>query len=112
MDEKQLKRAMELISIAGTARSKAIRAMQLADQEKFEEADQSLKDARKEFTQAHNVQTQWMSAEMNGEEVEKTILLIHSQDHFTAADILMTVAGQYVIQAKKIQKLEAVFHDK
>lgn len=112
MDETQLKRAMELISIAGTARSKAIHAMQLADQEKFDEADAILKEAHSDFTQAHNVQTKWMTAEMNGEQVEKSILLIHSQDHFTAADILMTVATQYVVQAKKIQKLEAKIDDK
>ncbi|WP_203664356.1 PTS lactose/cellobiose transporter subunit IIA [Lacticaseibacillus sp. 53-4] len=107
MDEKQLKRAMQLIAIAGNARSEVVRAMQSADEEKFDEADELLAKAKKDLHDAHNIQTQWMSAEMGGEVVEKSLLLIHSQDHFIAADIMMTVATEHLAQAKKIKALEA-----
>jgi PTS system cellobiose-specific IIA component len=37
-----------------------------------------------------------MSAEMNGERIEKSILLIHAQDHFMAADIILIMANKYI----------------
>lgn len=111
MDEKQLQRAMNLIAVAGNARSEAVQAMHLADDAKFDEADEMLEKAKKDLHQAHNVQTEWMSAEMNGEVVEKSILLIHSQDHFIAADIMMTVATPYLGQAKRLHALEAKVND-
>ncbi len=98
---------MQLIAIAGNARSEAVKAMQLADNEQFDDADAMLAKAKTDLHDAHNIQTKWMSAEMNGEVVEKSLLLIHSQDHFIAADIMMTVATEHLIQAKKLHALEA-----
>ncbi|WKF85234.1 PTS lactose/cellobiose transporter subunit IIA [Lacticaseibacillus pantheris] len=105
MDEAQLQKAMKLIAYAGDSRSLSIRAMAKAEDEQIEEAEQLLTDAKKSLHEAHNIQTAWMSAEMNGEPVEKTILLIHSQDHFMAADIMLTVADKYIGMAKNLKAL-------
>ncbi|MFH5811606.1 PTS lactose/cellobiose transporter subunit IIA [Companilactobacillus sp. FL22-1] len=106
MDEKQLKRAMELISVAGTAKSKAIEAMTAAEDDNIKEADNILKEAREILHKAHNIQTKWMTDEMNGEKVEKSIMLIHSQDHFMSADIMMTVAEKVINLHREINKLK------
>lgn len=96
MDEKQLQRAMNLISIAGTAKSMCINAMNQAEKGDVASARETLKEAKKTLHEAHNVQTKWMTDEMNGEKVEKSIMLIHSQDHFISADIMMTVAEKVI----------------
>ncbi|WP_424321281.1 PTS lactose/cellobiose transporter subunit IIA [Lacticaseibacillus chiayiensis] len=104
MNEKQLQRAMKLIAIAGDAKSMAIRAMSVAeDNHDIAEAKKILKEAQTTLHKAHNIQTAWMTAEMNGEKVEKTILLIHSQDHFMAADIMMTVADKFIGLAEQLE---------
>ncbi|AUI71873.1 PTS lactose/cellobiose transporter subunit IIA [Companilactobacillus alimentarius] len=106
MDEKQLKRAMNLISVAGTAKSMCIDAMNQAEKGSIDEARTTLKTAKKTLHEAHNIQTQWMTDEMNGEKVEKTIMLIHSQDHFMSADIMMTVAEKVINLHAEITQLK------
>ncbi|MCP8857497.1 PTS lactose/cellobiose transporter subunit IIA [Latilactobacillus fuchuensis] len=96
MDEKQLEKAMQLIAVAGNAKSMAITAMNQAEAGQIEQAQQTLVEAKKSLHEAHSIQTAWMTAEMNGEKVEKTIMLIHSQDHFMSADIMLTVAEKVI----------------
>lgn len=107
MDEKQLAKAMQLISYAGDSKSASIRAMKAAEDGDFDQADKLMKQAHDSLHQAHNIQTAWMSAEMGGEAVEKTLLLIHSQDHFMAADIMMTVAQKQIELQKEVKALQA-----
>ncbi len=106
MDEKQLQKAMQLISIAGDSKSQSIQAMQLAEEGKIEDAQQQLKDARKTLHEAHNIQTGWMTEEMNGAQIEKSLLLIHSQDHFMSADIMLTVAEKVINLHQEIKSLK------
>ncbi|APX71304.1 PTS lactose/cellobiose transporter subunit IIA [Companilactobacillus allii] len=106
MDEKQLKRAMELISVAGTAKSQCITAMSTAETGDIKKAREELKEAHKTLHEAHNIQTKWMTDEMNGEKVEKSIMLIHSQDHFISADIMMTVAEKVINLHEEINSLK------
>lgn len=107
MDEKQLEKAMNLIGYSGNAKSLAIQALNAAEKDDFAKADELLTEAKKELHQAHEIQTKWMSSEMNGEKVEKTILLIHSQDHFMAADTVLLLAQKMIALQKKNAKLEA-----
>lgn len=106
MDEKQLEKAMNLIGYSGNAKSLAIQALNAAEKDDFAKADELLTEAKKELHQAHEIQTKWMSSEMNGEKVEKTILLIHSQDHFMAADTVLLLAQKMIALQKKNAKLE------
>ncbi|MQS75677.1 PTS lactose/cellobiose transporter subunit IIA [Lactobacillus halodurans] len=106
MDEKQLKRAMDLISVAGTAKSMCINAMSQAENGEIEKAKATLTDDQKTLHKAHNIQTKWMTAEMNGEKIEKSLMLIHSQDHFMSADIMMTVAQKVINLHEEIAQLK------
>jgi len=106
MDEKQLQKAMQLISIAGDSKSQSIQAMQLAEDGKTTEAQQMLKDAKKTLHEAHNIQTGWMTEEMNGAQIEKSLLLIHSQDHFMSADIMLTVAEKVINLHKELDQVK------
>ncbi|MCT3284129.1 PTS lactose/cellobiose transporter subunit IIA [Lactiplantibacillus pentosus] len=107
MDEKQLERAMQLISVAGNAKSMCIESMSIAEKGNIDDAKAKLSEARKTLHEAHNIQTQWMTDEMNGKKVEKTIMLIHSQDHFMAADIMLTMAEKVINLQSSIKNLQS-----
>lgn len=54
----------------------------LAKDHDIVKARKQIEEAGKEIGQAHDIQTAMMSAECDGHPVEKSILLIHAQDHF------------------------------
>lgn len=83
MDEKTVEQSMHLILHSGTGRSMVIEAIQnLAKDHDIVKARKQIEEAGKEIGQAHDIQTAMMSAECDGHPVEKSILLIHAQDHF------------------------------
>lgn len=83
MDEKTVERSMQLILHSGTGRSMVIEAIQnLAKDHDIVKARKQIEEAGKEIGQAHDIQTAMMSAECDGHPVEKSILLIHAQEHF------------------------------
>ncbi len=83
MDEKVVEQSMQLILHSGTGRSMVIEAVQnLAKDHDVAKARKQIEEAGKEIGQAHDIQTAMMSAECDGHPVEKSILLIHAQDHF------------------------------
>ncbi len=86
MDEKVVEQSMQLILHSGTGRSMAIEAVRnLMKDGDSETAKKKISEAGKEIGEAHDIQTAMMSAECDGENVEKSILLIHAQDHFMTA---------------------------
>ena len=86
MDEKVVEQSMQLILHSGTGRSMAIEAVRnLMKDGDSATAKKKISEAGKEIGEAHDIQTAMMSAECDGENVEKSILLIHAQDHFMTA---------------------------
>ncbi|WP_442596218.1 PTS lactose/cellobiose transporter subunit IIA [Neobacillus sp. D3-1R] len=75
----------EIIAHGGNARSLAYEALQAAEEFDFEKAQQLIEDAQKELNLAHKTQTKLIQAEINGEKYEKSLLLIHAQDHLMTA---------------------------
>ena len=56
MDETKYEKAFNLIINAGNAKSLALMAVEAAREFDFEEAEKNLKEAAKEFHQAHQAQ--------------------------------------------------------
>lgn len=75
----------EIISHGGDARGLAYEALEAAEEFKFEEAAELLARANEELGKAHKTQTRLIQAELNGEPCEKTLLMIHAQDHLMTA---------------------------
>lgn len=96
MSEENATVAMKLIFYAGNAKSLAIQAVNLAEKGDCEQAKEKLEESKKELHNAHLIQTKLMNKEMNNEEVEKSILLIHAQDHFMAADTSILFADKLI----------------
>ncbi|WP_057912678.1 PTS lactose/cellobiose transporter subunit IIA [Peribacillus muralis] len=75
----------EIISHSGNARSLAFEALSEAEEFNFEKADELIKQVQEELNLAHKTQTKLIQAELNGVPSEKTLLMIHAQDHLMTA---------------------------
>ena len=104
--EKVYELAFNIIVHAGESRSLSSEAMDAAENYDFEKAEELLQKANEEFLKCHEVQTDMLTREWNGEENEINVILIHSQDHLTMATMAMDNARRWIKINKKLQKLE------
>lgn len=75
----------EIISHSGNARGLAFEALTAAEELNFEKAEELLKQCEEEMITAHKTQTKLIQAELNGVASEKSLLMIHAQDHLMTA---------------------------
>jgi cellobiose PTS system EIIA component len=75
----------EIIAHAGNAKSFVYEALVDVEAYDFTSAEQRLERANEELTLAHQTQTRLIQGELNGSKVEKSLLLIHAQDHLMTA---------------------------
>jgi len=106
MDEKTVEQSMQLILHAGNGRSMVIEAVRdLLRTGDVSSARAKIKEAGQEIGEAHDIQTGMISAECDGQPVEKSILLIHAQDHFMTAlavrDMAQLMVDMYETLGKK-----------
>ena len=106
MDEKTVEQSMQLILHAGNGRSMVIEAVRdLLRTGDVSSARAKIKEAGQEIGEAHDIQTAMISAECDGQPVEKSILLIHAQDHFMTAlavrDMAQLMVDMYETLGKK-----------
>ena len=106
MDEKTVEQSMQLILHAGNGRSMVIEAVRdLLRTGDVSGARVKIKEAGQEIGEAHDIQTAMISAECDGQPVEKSILLIHAQDHFMTAlavrDMAQLMVDMYENLGKK-----------
>lgn len=112
MNEAQLEQAMQLIFVAGNAKSMAMNAILEAEKGNLESSKNVVKEAKQTLHEAHAIQTGWLTNEMNGEFIEKSILLIHSQDHFTTANIMIDLAERFQVLYSKLEKVASQTNEK
>ncbi|MEQ3452109.1 PTS lactose/cellobiose transporter subunit IIA [Enterococcus cecorum] len=97
---------MGLIANGGNARSLAMKAMYAAKAGNFEEAQELLKASNESILQAHNMQTQLLTKEANGERSEVSLLMVHAQDHLMNAMTVKDLATE-IVDIYKNQRGEA-----
>lgn len=100
--EKLLETIMGLIMHGGDAKSNAMSAIQAAKKGDFELADERLKDADAALTRAHQSQTELLTQEASGEQVELSLLLVHGQDHLMNAITFKDLAVEVIDLHKKL----------
>lgn len=96
MNEENMKPSMELIFYAGNAKSMAMQSITLAEEGNLTEAKKMLAEANTELHKSHKLQTEMMQSELQGEMIEKSILLIHAQDHFMGATLNCEMAEKFI----------------
>lgn len=95
-----------IISNGGDAKAIAYEALELAQHQKFEEAERKMEKAHQTLTKAHNTQTKLIQAEINGEDIQMTLLLVHAQDHLMTAISEMSLIEEMIQMNYRIAKLE------
>ena len=95
---------MELIVNSGNARSRAMEAIEAAKNGNLDKAKEKIKEAEEDLGKAHNVQTNLIQNEANGNKIEVSLLLIHAQDHLMNAMTIKDMAKEFVDMYDKFSK--------
>lgn len=101
MNDADAQTAMNIIYYAGNSKSAALLAIDAAFAGDFVKAEAQMKTAHEQLSEAHKIQTKLMTDEINGQSIEKSIILIHAQDQFMAANTEIEL-GERMIQYAKI----------
>ena len=95
-----------IISEAGNAKGLAFEALSLAREGKFEEADAKLKECNQFFNKAHDIQTDLITKEAQGEKNEVSILMVHAQDHLASATLTKDLVAEMIKMQREIHDLK------
>lgn len=103
MDSDKEMLVMNLIVDAGSARSYAMQAIQLAKEGSFDEAHKALENANEEMSRAHGVQTDLIQKEAKGNKTEIDLFMVHAQDHIMTAMLAKDLAKEIVELYEKLK---------
>jgi cellobiose PTS system EIIA component len=109
MDNTEIQKiAMTVIMNSGDARSSAMEAIQLARKGEYDVALEKNQKAKEAIVLAHKAQTELLQKEANGDQLEFSLLLTHSQDHLMSTMVIIDLADEILEIWKKISsKTEA-----
>ncbi len=103
MDEDKINKiAMQMVMFAGDARDLIRKSLDLAEDNRFEEAAEMLEKAKTELANGHHVQTEILQKECEGEKQGYSVLFAHGMDS------LMTVKSEYQITEKLTEILKKI----
>ncbi|MBU7567473.1 PTS lactose/cellobiose transporter subunit IIA [Weissella sagaensis] len=106
MDDARMEVVMGLIMHGGNAKGQAYQAIQLAKDGKFDEADEAIAAASQELKAAHDVQTDMLTKEAQGEHTEIDLYMVHGQDHLMNAITFKDMAVELIALMKRVSELE------
>lgn len=96
--------AMEIVGSAGESKSLCFEALEYAKKGEFQIANEKIAKAKEVFLKAHEVQTELICAEADGQDVNVGILMVHAQDHLMtsllARDLIEEIINLYQIIKK------------
>ncbi|OCL27721.1 PTS cellobiose transporter subunit IIA [Orenia metallireducens] len=95
-----------IITEAGNAKGIAFEALALAREGKFEEAEAKLKECNQFFHNAHDIQTELITKEAQGEKTEVGILMVHAQDHLATATLTKDLVTEMIKMQREIYELK------
>lgn len=104
MTEKSLnleKIVFNLVLHAGNARAKAYKALDAAEEGRFEESEKLLDAADEEFIQGHKYQNLLVQGKVSE---QPNFLIIHSQDHLMTAMAEKNLIKRFIKIYKKLEK--------
>ena len=82
---------IEIVALSGDARTKLLTAVKKAKEGDLSSARALVDDAQGLLNDAHNSQTDLLTAEARGEVTTPTVLLVHAQDHLMTTMLLRDV---------------------
>lgn len=101
-DEKRMKIVMGIIMAGGNAKAHAVEAITAAKKGDFTEAEKKLEEANQAIVDAHNTQTEMLTAEARGEHTPIDLYMVHAQDHLMTGITFVDLAKEIVEVYKKV----------
>jgi len=98
--------SFQIIGYSGEALDYFQKAIDAAKEYKFTEARELMKTGKESVNEAHKVQTQMLTQQANGEEVEVSVILVHSQDHLMTTLTYQRMANEYIELYERLYKIE------
>lgn len=95
--------AFDIIVDAGQAKEHALKAIDLADENKFDEAKKLIADANKQIAAASKHHFEVIAAEADGKKVELSVLFMHAEDQLLSTQTLIILAEKIIKLHKKIK---------
>ena len=105
MNDERMAVVMGLIMHGGNAKGQAFQAIQFAKAGQFDETGETLA-ANHELKEAHDVQTDMLTKEAQGEHNEVDLYMVHGQDHLMNAITFRDMAVELIALMKRVQALE------
>ncbi|HIX83601.1 MAG TPA: PTS lactose/cellobiose transporter subunit IIA [Candidatus Megamonas gallistercoris] len=97
--------AFDIISLAGDAKAELQKALKLAREGKYAEAQAQVEKATPQLQKAHQLQTQeLLTREANGEKLQFNVLISHAQDYLMTTYVLKDVAEEIINLYQLIKK--------
>lgn len=87
---------MNLIMHSGEARSYAMEAIDLAKNNKIDEAKELIQKSAEELGHAHHSQTTLIQNEAAGKKAELSLLLVHAQDHLMTTMVVKDLGNEII----------------
>ena len=100
MTEDKVQQAMQIILHAGDARTHCMKALKMLENSDINAANEEIKLAQKEITEAHKLQTNAITEETQGKQSEYSVLFAHAQD------TLMTIYSEINIAKRLIRIMD------
>lgn len=94
-------KGFEIVAYAGDARAQLLKALQLAEQGEFAEAEKLVADSGELIKEAHGAQTAMLAAEASGDAMEMSFIMIHGQDHLMTTILLKDVMNTLITLLKR-----------
>ena len=101
-DEKRMQIVMGIIMAGGNAKAHAVEAITAAKKGDFTEAEMKLEEANQAIVDAHNTQTEMLTAEARGEHTPIDLYMVHAQDHLMTGITFVDLAKEIVEVYKKV----------
>ena len=101
-DEKRMQIVMGIIMAGGNAKAHAVEAITAAKKGDFTEAEKKLEEANQAIVDAHNTQTEMLTAEARGELTPIDLYMVHAQDHLMTGITFVDLAKEIVEVYKKV----------
>lgn len=102
MDDERMAVVMGIIMHGGNAKGHAFQAIQLAKKGDFDGADAEVKEADASLKEAHDVQTDLLTKEAQGEHTDVDLYMVHAQDHLMNGITFRDLAVEIIAVYRKI----------
>jgi PTS system cellobiose-specific IIA component len=104
MNDDVLQIIMRIIAQSGDSVSYSMSAIQEASEGNFKAADKEMKNSSESIKRAHQLHTDLLVMEANGNGVNFSLLLVHASNHLLNAEISNNFAEQIIKLYSEVKK--------